>query len=194
MVSSADIDTSITLEFETAEPEEIEVSLQPLSYLIYSVNIPARMESRWRMTCPMERAYAKLAPEEKFGIYYVLGHYHSWGNYFELSYVNEDGSETPIVKLESIIGDSLGRIVDPPVFANRAPGLKVTCGYNNTTDGPLIWGNDADKEMCMFLAYVGAPVKVVSWGQEPAEELGMIDGFPTFETGCGTVTAAPVID
>ena len=193
-ISAADIDTTITMEFETAEAEEIDVALQPLSYLIYSVDIPAQQESRWRMTCPMENAYKNLAEDQRFGIYYALGHYHSWGNYFELSYVNEDGSETEIVKLESVIGDSLGRVIDPPVFADRAPGLKVTCGYNNTTDGSLIWGNDADKEMCMFLAYVGAPVKIVSWGAEPAEEVGMVDGFRTFEAGCGTVTAIPVID
>jgi hypothetical protein len=130
-ISAADIDTSLTLEFETAEPEEIEVALQPLSYLIYSVNIPAQMESRWRMTCPIENAYSALGDaKDDFAIYYVLGHYHSWGN-------------------------------------------------------------DADKEMCMFLPYVGAPVKVVSWGSEPAEELGMVDGFRTFEAGCGTVIAFP---
>ncbi|MBW2191991.1 MAG: hypothetical protein JRG93_20885, partial [Deltaproteobacteria bacterium] len=84
--------------------------------------------------------------------------------------------------------------IDPPIFANNAPGLKVTCGYSNTTDGPLIWGNDADKEMCMFLAYVGAPVKVVSWGRETAEEVGLVDGIRTFEAGCGTVTAFPVVE
>ncbi len=64
-------------------------------------------------------------------------------------------------------------------------------GGFNTTDAPLIWGNDADKEMCMFLAYVGAPVKIVSWGSEPAEEVGMVNGLRTFEAGCGTVTAFP---
>ena len=69
--------------------------------------------------------------------------------------------------------------------------MKVTCGYNNTTDADLIWGNDGDKEMCMFLAYVGAPVKVVSWGSEPSTEVGMVDGFRTFEAGCGDVSAFP---
>lgn len=190
-IAAGDIDTSITLEFETAEPEEIDVSLQPLSYLIYSLDIPSQQESRWRMSCEMGSTYDVLGRDDTFGIYYVLGHYHSWGNYFALSYVDEDGSERPIVELESVIGDSLGRVIDPPVFANGASHMKVTCGYNNTTDANLTWGNDADKEMCMFLAYVGAPVKVVAWGQEAAAEVGMVDGVRTYEAQCPTVTAFP---
>ncbi len=145
------------------------------------------------MTCPMERAYGILGDRaNEFSIHYVLGHYHSWGNYFALDYVYEDGSTRNIVELESVIGDSLGRIVDPPVYADGATGLKVTCGYYNNTDEALVWGNNAEDEMCMFLAYVGAPVKVVSWGSEPSEEVGMEDGMRTFEAGCGTVTAVAV--
>lgn len=194
-IAPGSIDTSITLEFETAEPEEIDVALQPLSYLIYSLQIPAQQQSRWRMTCPMERAYNILDERaDEFAIYYVLGHYHSWGNYFALDYVYDDGRERSIVELESVIGDSLGRIVDPPVYADGATGLKVTCGYNNTTDAPLVWGNNAEDEMCMFLAYVGAPVKVVSWGSEPSAEVGMVDGLRTFEADCGDVTAVAVRD
>ena len=30
--------------------------------------------------------------EVDYSIYYVLGHYHQWGNYFNLSFVHEDGS------------------------------------------------------------------------------------------------------
>ena len=80
------------------------------------------------------------------------------------------------------------------MFANGASGLKVTCGFYNSTDAPLVWGNNAEDEMCMFLAYVGAPVKVVSWGSEPSEEVGMGDGVRTFEANCGDVTAVQVID
>lgn len=195
-LAAGDIETSLTLEFETTESNEIDISLQPLSFLIYSLQIPPQQQSRWRMTCDMTGVYDSLAlnhgSAEDFAIYYVLGHYHSWGNYFNLSYVDADGSERKIVELENTIGDSLGQIVDPPIFANDAPGLKVTCGYNNTTDSNLIWGNNAEDEMCMFLAYVGAPVKVVSWGAEPSTEVDMVDGMRTFEAGCGDVTAIPV--
>jgi hypothetical protein len=141
----------------------------------------------------MASTYDILGSEDTFGIYYVLGHYHSWGNYFALSYVDEDGSETSIVELESVVGDSLGRIIDPPVFANGASGLKVTCGYNNTTDGPLIWGNDADKEMCMFLAYVGAPVKVAAYGDGEVEDMGMVNGIRTYDAVCPNVLAFPAV-
>ncbi len=189
------IDTSLTLEFESTEAEEVEISLQPLSFLIYSLAIPPQQESRWRMTCPMQAVYDNLeynfGTSDDFGIYYVLGHYHSWGNYFGLSYVDEDGSERLIMETDNTAGDTLGALVDPPAMANGAPGLKVTCGYNNTTDRDLIWGNDGDKEMCMFLAYVGSPVKVVSWGAEPSAEVGMVDGMRTFEAGCSEVTAIP---
>lgn len=194
--AAADIDTTLTLQFEDAEPEDVEVSLQPLSFLIYSLAIPPQQQSRWHMTCPMQTVYDVLelnhGTSDDFGIYYVLGHYHSWGNYFGLSYVDADGSERLIMETDNTAGDTLGRIVDPPLMANGAPGLKVTCGYNNTTDRNLIWGNDGDKEMCMFLAYVGAPVKVVSWGQDPSEEVAMEDGMRTFEAGCSEVTAINV--
>ena len=149
------------------------------------------------MTCDMSSVYRTLqntvGTSEDFGIYYVLGHYHAWGNYFALDYVDADGSERNIVEIENQIGESLGRVVDPPLFADDAPGLKVTCGFNNTTEDTLVWGNDYDKEMCMFLAYVGAPVKVVSWGSEPSEEVGMVDGLRTFEAGCGVVTPIPAL-
>jgi len=134
-----------------------------------------------------------VGTSDDFAIYYVLGHYHSWGNYFGLSYVDEDGSERLIMETESTAGDSLGAAVDPPIFANGAPGLKVTCGYNNTTDGVLVFGNDGDKEMCMFLAYVGAPVKTISWAPDTSEEVGMVDGLRTFEASCSQVTAVPAL-
>ena len=105
-IQAGDIDTSITIEFETAEPEDIDVALQPLSYLISSIDIPSQQESRWQMTCEMQTTYDLLGRDDTFGIYYVLGHYHSWGNYFALDYINEDGSETSIVELESVIGDA----------------------------------------------------------------------------------------
>ncbi len=192
--AAADIDTTLTLELETVPAETIETQLQPLSFLIYSLQIPPQMESRWEMNCDMSDVYSRLPADSRFGIYYVMGHYHSWGNYFNLSYVEEDGTERAIVEHENQAGESLGEIVDPPVFADGAPGLKVTCGYNNNTDNTLIWGNDGDKEMCMFLAYIGVPMRVVSWGAGEAVSKGMIDGRETFEAACEDLIGFEVSD
>lgn len=189
---AAPIDTTLTLELETVPAEAAEVELQPLSFLIYSLQIPPQMESRWQMNCDMSELYSFLPADSRFGIYYVMGHYHSWGNYFNLSYVEQDGTERTIVEHTNQAGETLGQIVDPPVFAGDAPGLKVTCGYNNNTDRTLVWGNNGEDEMCMFLAYVGAPLRVVSWGQGAAAEKGMVDGYETFEAACEDLIGFPV--
>lgn len=182
--AAADIDTTLTMELETVDADTIETQLQPLSFLIYSLQIPSQMESRWQMNCDMSDVYSRLPEDSRFGIYYVMGHYHSWGNYFKLSYVEEDGTERAIVEHQNQAGESLGEIVDPPIFADGAPGLKVTCGYNNNTDRTLVWGNNGEDEMCMFLAYIGVPMRVVSWGAGAAAPKGMVDGFETFEAAC----------
>ena len=197
-LTAADINTTLTMELETTtDPSAIHTQLQPLSFLIYSLAIPPGQQSRWQMNCDMRNVYQNLEalnPESRFGIYYVMGHYHSWGNYFALSYVREDGTEVPIVEHDNIAGDTLGQIVDPPVFADDTVGLKVTCGYNNNTDRTLVWGNNGEDEMCMFLAYVGAPVKVVSWGDGEAQPMGKVNGMDTFEAACEDLIGLPTTE
>lgn len=44
-------------------------------------------------------------------------------------------------------------IFNPPIAATGTQGLRYTCTYNNTTNGIVTFGENADQEMCFLWAY-----------------------------------------
>jgi hypothetical protein len=108
--------------------------------MMRSLEIDPQAESRYGMTCDLVPQFQKVlgsAPE--FNIYYVLAHYHDWGNYFRLSFVDDAGADRTIFELEGSIGQPLGITLDPPIPSGGAGRLRVECGYiNETACGPLV--------------------------------------------------------
>ncbi len=154
-VAAGPIESSLTMGLQSLEEEEVEVKLREVSFANYAIAIPPQRRSRWTQTCDISEHVG-----ESYNIYYVLGHFHQWGDYFKLSFVDDDGNESPIVELENTAGDALGVTIDPPLNSQGAGRLKYECGYNNTTDRELHWGNNGEEEMCQFLAYVDADKKI----------------------------------
>jgi hypothetical protein len=196
-ISGAPLETSMSFEIETAEEEEVEVKLSPFSFAIQDLNIPPAVdgkptESRTSMMCDLTPAFQSVKKTEvpDFKIYYVLGHYHDWGNFFNLSYEYEDGSLRTIFEIKNSIGEPIGSVIDPPMSNEGARKLRSECGFLNNTDRTLRRGL-SEGEMCDFLAYHDADIQIGASGVDNVEMGVDEEGRFVFETQCGGLTGFP---
>jgi hypothetical protein len=188
-ISAAPIDSALTMEVETVPADQVQVRLTPFSFSNTSLDIAPQRESRFSMTCDLSDTFEKnlgIAPD--YNVYYVLAHYHEWGNYFNLSFTQADGSRQTILQLENRVGEPIGRTIDPPMNNNGAPALTVDCGYLNNTDRTLVYGLGG-QEMCVFLAYTDSGLKVGTSGADNHPMGEDESGVLLNETDCGPVTA-----
>jgi hypothetical protein len=192
-VSAATLDSAISFDVDTVSEEDVQVRLRPISFSNSSLAIRPRAESRFSMSCDLSEPFENLGGLPEYNIYYVLAHYHEWGNFFNLSFVHEDGRERTIIELDNGVGEPLGLTLDPPIPSQGATGLRVTCGYDNDTDRTLEYGFK-DQEMCVFLAYTDADAKVGIGSAEDQDMGPNEDGIFMHETECGSVVAFPATD
>jgi hypothetical protein len=194
-VSANMMETAMTLEVETAAREDVTVRLTPYSFAIGDLKIPPAVdgvptESRTAMTCDLSAPFRDYLQQDfvDYNVYYVLGHYHRWGNYFNLSFVHEDGTEETIFEIKNTIGEPIGSVIDPPMNNDGAPKLRSVCGFLNDTDEMLTRGLQYG-EMCDFLAYTDSNLKIGASGDSnDGVPDRMTDGVPTYELGCGPIT------
>lgn len=188
-ISASPIDSAFHMEVETVPADQVEVRLTPFSFSNTSLDIAPQRESRFSMTCDLTETFQQslgIAPD--YNVYYVLAHYHEWGNYFNLSFTQQDGSRQTILELENRVGEPIGKTIDPPMNNDGAPALTVDCGYLNNTDRTLHYGLGG-QEMCVFLAYTDSGLKV---GSSAADNHPMGEdenGVLLNETDCGPITA-----
>jgi hypothetical protein len=189
-ISPAPMETAMKMEVELADREDVDIRLTPFSFAISRLRIPPMVdgvptESRTSMECDLRDAFQRHLGKDEvdYNIYYVLGHYHQWGNFFNLSFVQDDGSSETIFEIKNTIGEPIGSIIDPPMNNKGASKLRSTCGFINNTDETLTRGLQYG-EMCDFLAYTDSNLKIGSGGSTNHEmgenELGM----PIFEVDC----------
>ena len=76
----------------------------------------------------------------------------------------------------------------PPIASLGAGRLRVECGYINNTDRRLTYGL-AGKEMCVFLAYSDADLKIGATSGENTAMGPDEDGVFMNETACGPLVA-----
>lgn len=195
-VSGSLLQSALTMEIQTVPADEVEVRLTPFSFSNTSLSIPPQVDgvptlSRFSMTCDLRDAFElNKGVEPDYNVYYVLAHYHEWGNYFNLSFAHQDGRRETILELKNRVGEPIGRTIDPPMNNNGAMGLQVDCGYINNTDRTLHYGLGG-QEMCVFLAYTDADLKV-GIGAGANHPMGADqDGVFLNETDCGDVVAFP---
>lgn len=190
-VAASPMETSLHFDIETIPAEDVEVRLRPVAFTNTALDIEPQAESRFAMTCDLGQQFENVlgrAPD--YSVYYVLAHYHEWGNYFRLSFVDDGGAERTIFELEDSIGEPLGITLDPPIHSEGAGGLRVECGYINDGDARLEYGLGG-KEMCVFLAYTDADL-IIGATSGPNTALGPDEeGVFMNETACGPVLAVP---
>jgi hypothetical protein len=189
--SAAPMNTALSFDIETVAEEDVRVRLRPIAFTNTSLDIEPQAESRFGMTCNLQAPFeSMLGTPADYNIYYVLAHYHEWGNYFRLSFVDDDGGDRTIFELRNSIGEPLGSTVDPPIHSQGASSLRVECGYLNDTDARLTYGLGGH-EMCVFLAYTDAELTI---GADSGANTSMgpnEDGVFMNETACGRVLAVP---
>ncbi|MBW1833016.1 MAG: hypothetical protein JRJ10_15205 [Deltaproteobacteria bacterium] len=183
------------MEVETVPADDVAVRLTPYSFAISNLRIPPAVdgvptESRTAMLCDLRAPFLEHLQEDvvDYNVYYVLGHYHQWGNFFNLSFVQEDGTRETIFEIKNRIGEPIGSIIDPPMNNNGAPMLRSECGFINNTDETLTRGLQYG-EMCDFLAYTDANLKIgASGGSNDGIPDDMVDGIEVHELDCGPIT------
>jgi len=180
-VAAGPINSALTMEFETIEEDDLEVKLREASFANYAIAIPPQRVSRWSQTCDLTDVAL-----DSFNVFYVLGHYHEWGNYFKLSFVDDAMNERTIVEFGTTAGDNLGVTIDPPMPNEGAMRLRYECGYNNTTERELVWGNSGEDEMCQFLAYIDGNRKIAAFpeGKVPVPMGEDENGVLLYDTPC----------
>jgi hypothetical protein len=188
-ISASALETALHFDIETVPEEEVEVRLRPIAFTNTALDIEPQAESRYGMTCDLAPQFQNLlgGPPD-YNIYYVLAHYHEWGNYFRLSFVDDLGADRTIFELEGFIGEPLGITLDPPIPSQGAGRLRVECGYINNTDRRLTYGL-AGKEMCVFLAYSDADLKIGATSGNNTAMGPNEDGVFMNETACGPLVA-----
>jgi len=189
--SGAPMNTALSFDIETVPEEDVRVRLRPIAFTNTALDIDPQAESRFGMTCDLRPAFESiLGTAADYNIYYVLAHYHEWGNYFRLSFVDDEGGDRTIFELQHSIGEPLGTILNPPIDSQGASRLRMECGYLNSTDERLHYGLGGS-EMCVFLAYSDADLIIgASSGANTA--LGPNeDGVFMNETECLGVLAVP---
>ncbi len=193
-ISAAPLDSAMTMDVETVPADEVEIRLTPFSFSNTSLAIAPAVdgvptESRYSMTCDLEDSFQEFLGEvSDYNIYYVLAHYHEWGNFFNLSFAHEDGRRETILEIKNRVGEPIGKTIDPPMNSNGAMGLQVDCGYINNTDRTLVYGLGG-KEMCVFLAYTDSNLKVGIGAGENHPMGENEDGVLLNETDCGKIVA-----
>jgi hypothetical protein len=193
-ITAGPLETAITMEVEAVPAEEVQIRLTPFSFAIGDLVIPPAVDgvptrSRTSMMCDLRESFQQHLGKDAvdYSVYYVLGHYHKWGSAFNLSFVQEDGSMKTIFDIKNKIGEPIGSIIDPPMNNDGAPRLRSECGFINNTDETLRRGLQYG-EMCDFLAYTDANLKIGASGINN-QAMGVDeDGVAVFETDCGPIT------
>ena len=192
-ITGTPLETSLSFDIETLPEEDIEIRLRPISFTNTALDIEPMAESRFEMSCNLgEQFELYLGQPADYNIYYVLAHFHEWGNYFRLSFVDDDDAERTVFELKNSIGEPLGATFDPPIPSEGAPWLRVECGYLNDTDRRLRYGLGG-QEMCVFLAYTDADLVIGATSGENTPMGQSEDGVYMNETSCGPVLAVPAM-
>jgi hypothetical protein len=142
----------------------------------YDLGIPARQQSRFTGRCQFSRGIE---------LEYVLPHYHSTGNFFELAIERDDEPDTIVIRRGAFNASPLGQTLASPVLVDSRDRVRFTCGYDNWYDRDLSWGIGID-EMCVVFALGRGWVSngIVAEGTELVD---VIDDVRHFEGPCQTV-------
>ncbi len=142
--SEDDATTSLHLDVYTIPQSSVITTLQPMAFTNLALDIPPGMQTQARMQC--------ATPQPNFNVYYILPHFHSYGQEFVIDVAGGPMDGTSILDSKGTIGNSVGQTFSPPIAITGASGLAITCDYQNPTSQTLVYGNGSE-EMCVALLY-----------------------------------------
>lgn len=180
------IDTAIHFKVTAVDKEEVETELYPASFTNLALDLEPRAQSRFVMNCPIGESFEnKFDKKPDFNIYYVLPHYHEMGNFFKLEAVDKDGNARTVMETEQRTGDPLGKTLSPVFKMKGEETLRLTCGYENPRSERVYYGI-GDQEMCVFLAYIDAPISIAGVALDNKFK-GEEDGIFMNDSRCGVI-------
>jgi hypothetical protein len=181
--------TRISLELGALTEEELEVKLTGLAMFYYPLEIPPRARSEFTVECDFDATHrTALGRPLDFSLYYVLPHYHGYGDVLNVSAVGGPRDGETVWETHAGLGEILGGPLDPPFELTGARGLRLTCVYDNPEDRTIRWGN-GDGEMCVAFGYVDSENTWSGVVTEPNQVLGVREDGTTMNTSsCRIIT------
>jgi len=153
-----DVQTDLWLTLEIVHPKLVDTVVTPMRLSYLDLEIAAMGETRHDANCEMASYYeASTALPWDLKIHYVLPHFHSLGNYFDLRVIGGERDGESLYRLEGFNAGANGRTYDPPIDMSDAAGLGFTCGYDNFRSETVGWGV-GDQEMCVGLLLVESAI------------------------------------
>ena len=182
-VSASDMETGVRMGFELVHPRDVETIVTPWRMDISALRIPAGEERRFKVDCNLSAQYELKADEPMEPvIYWILPHYHAFGNYFRVDLLRPEGAET-ILELSGFNAEANGVTFPTPIDMTGATGMRMVCGYHNPTDQVVTYGLEGDDEMCTLLAFTDAKLRLNTQGWD-IESVDQSEGMETHVADC----------
>ncbi|MFW6067623.1 MAG: hypothetical protein ACOC97_04735 [Myxococcota bacterium] len=187
-LSDTEITSGIRFEIDTIPAEEVATPLQPMAFFNRAIALPPNQDSEFTMECTFDEP-------QRFGVHYVMPHYHELGTGIRLELVGGDRDGEVIFQTDGRTGEAWGESLDPAEDMAGATGLRFTCAYSNPRNEVVEWGI-GDQEMCVFLAYTDSPEKHAGETGDSStnEEVDEVDGVSLNEAPCDLASFVPAAD
>jgi mono/diheme cytochrome c family protein len=148
------VETNLWMSLDLIHPRDVDVVLTPMRLSYFDLDIPAMTRSRHSSSCALKSYYEGYSGSDyPLKLHYALPHYHSLGDYFDLTTVGGPDDGQNLYRLEGFNADANGKTYDPPVDLSQSDGLAFSCGYDNFRSESVGWGI-GDQEMCVMLLLV----------------------------------------
>jgi hypothetical protein len=169
-VTDREITTGITMTLNVVHPKLVQTVLTPFRLAFWDLFIPPAeggvpTESDHVADCDIAGIFSGNGIELDAQIHFLLPHTHQYAKRFFVDIVGGPRDGDRIIDIDGFSAQGNGTSFFPPVDMTGATGLRMTCGYANDRDEPIVWGV-GDQEMC--------------------EMLGMADSSLVFDMGVNT--------
>ena len=182
--------TDLDLTLVQTPEDQVETFLSPLVLAYLDLNLAPNRRTEVTTNCDFGE---HLDGAMDFRIHYVLPHYHSYADRFSLTSVagKEDNVGEVIYDIDEGLGEPLGTTFDPPHDPQNATGLRLSCGFNNTTDNAVYWG-DGEQEMCIAFAFTDSNYRWIGGGLDGVETGTDADGTVQHQADCTLLALPPI--
>ena len=176
---SSAIETSIQFTLHTVPPGAAEAELRSLYLSIRSLALPPHGRSEFSTECDILH--------DGFALYYAMPHYHQLGLGMTVEAKDAAGTYHPLFAADGLVGEPLGRAIDPPFPMAETTALRIACTFDNPGEEVVTYGFQG--EMCNLLAFTDSESKWLGGALDHEEPvaLGERDGVSRFEVPCSYV-------
>ena len=148
------VETEMRFRFDLLEEDEVEVSLAPIRFTYFDLDIPSGSDTDHSGRCDLSERYESVGGSPyDMKLHYVLSHFHGLGTGFQLSVDGGPRDGEVLFEQRDAYGHQLGQTFEEPIDLSGSNGLRMSCFHTNETDESVGWGI-GDQEMCVMLGFV----------------------------------------